>query len=142
MKVNNSNKTQGVSKSKKSNKSNKASGVSFDKMVESAGSVENVEAAEAASSVGSVGGVSGGSYGVPEDAEGRGQYMLNQLEDLEKDILSGKDSGAVYRLKQAIESEAVDVENISPELKKILDEIELRASVEIAKMEAASEEDK
>ena len=34
MKVNNSNKTQGVSKSKKSNKSNKASGVSFDKMVE------------------------------------------------------------------------------------------------------------
>ena len=109
-------------------------------MVESAGSVENVEAAEAASSVGSVGGVAGGGYGVPDDAEGRGEYMLTQLEDLEKDILSGKDSGAVYRLKQAIDSEAVDIDNISPELKKILDDIELRASVEIAKMEASQED--
>lgn len=142
MKVDNTGKSQGVSKSKKSNKSKKSSGVSFDKMVEKAGSVEDVEAAEAAQSVGGVGAVTGGmaGYEVPEDAEGRGQFMLEQLEDLEKDILSGRDSGAVYRLKQAIESEAVDIDQISPELRRILDEIEMRASVEIAKMEASQDD--
>ncbi|MEC8068031.1 MAG: flagellar assembly protein FliX [Pseudomonadota bacterium] len=141
MKVDNTGKTQGVSKSKKSNKSQKSSGVSFDQLVEKAGSVENVEAAEAAFALGSVGGVEGNRYDVPEDAKGRGQYMLDRLEDLEKDILSGNDSGAVYRLKQAIESQAVDIDQISPELRRILDEIEMRASVEIAKMEAANQDD-
>lgn len=143
MKVDNTGKTQGVSKSKKSNKSNKASGVSFDQMVEQASGVGGVEATEATSSVGGVDAVHGGgsSYEVPEDAKGRGQYMLDRLEELEKDILSGNDSGAVYRLKQAIESEAVDIADISPELREILDEIEMRASIEIAKMEAAQGEE-
>lgn len=142
MKVDNTGKSQGVSKSKKSNKSSKSSGISFDQMVENASGVDDVEAAEATTSIGGVDAVHGGaSGGVPDDAEGRGQYMLEQLEDLEKDILSGKDSGAVYRLKQAIESEVIDADQISPDLKRILEEIELRASVEIAKMETSAHDD-
>jgi hypothetical protein len=142
MKVDNSGKTQGVSKNKKSGKSSKSSGVSFDHLVEKASGADNVEATESTSSLGIIDSVqSGMADSVPDDAEGRGQYMLEQLEDLEKDILNGNDSGAVYRLKQAVESVAVDMDQVSPELQSILDEIELRASVEIAKMEASTDED-
>lgn len=141
MKVNNTKGTSGVSKSKKSSKSSKASGVSFDAMVDAAGKVDDVEATAATTAADAVSGITGGSHGVPEDAQGRGEYMLDQLEDLEKDILNGNDSGAIYRLKQAVESEAVDLDNIAPELREILEEIELRASVEIAKMEAAQEDE-
>ncbi|MFT7144068.1 MAG: hypothetical protein ACI9TY_001260 [Alphaproteobacteria bacterium] len=135
MKVTNTKGTQGVSKSKKSSKSSEASGVSFDALVEAAGSVEAAEAALAAEAVGSVESASEGpSRGIPSDAEGRGKYMLDQLEDLEKDILSGNDTGAVQRLQEAIDTEAQDMDRLDPELKEILDEIEARASIEIAKM--------
>ena len=141
MKVSNTKNTSGVSKSKKSSKSSKTSGVSFDALVEAASVVENVENVASAEAVGLTSSIaSEGISNVPSDAEGRGKYMLDQLEDLEKDILSGNDSGAVYRLKEAVDSKALDTDSISPELQSILEEIEMRASVEIAKMEAAQDD--
>lgn len=132
MKVTNTKGIQGVSKSNKSSKSGKSSGVSFDALVEAAGAVEAAEATEAVGSVID----EGSNSSVPTGAEERGNYMLEQLEDLEKDILSGDDTGAVKRLQEALDSDAVDVENLDPELKEILDEIEARASIEIAKMQS------
>ncbi len=139
MKVVNTKGTQGVSKSKKSSKSTKSSGVSFDALVDAAGGVEALEAAESVESVSSVE-RKGPVGGVPADAEGRGKYMLDQLEDLEKDILNGNDSGAVIRLKEAVETQAQDLDKIDPELKSILDEIEVRANIEIAKMEESEKD--
>lgn len=141
MKVTDSKNISSVSKKKKSSKSNKASGVSFDAMVDAVSGVENVEAAAPTSSVDAVGGIdadaSGSSSYIPTDAEGRGNFMLESLEQLERDILAGQGSDAVEKLKAALATQAIDLDQIPPRLKEILDEIEMRASVEVAKMEAA-----
>lgn len=141
MKVNNTKGTTSVSKNKKSGKSKGTSSVSFDAMVDALTGAERVDSTAATSATSSVSSVdsdasSHSSY-VPSDAKGRGGYMLDNLEQLEKDILSGSASDAVEKLKTALETEVVDMDKISPKLQKILDEIEMRASVEVAKMEAA-----
>ena len=142
MKISNTKNAAAIGKAKKSGKSNKTSGVSFDSLVEKAGAVDKTQAT---AGVDAVDGVSSGASGagryIPQDAEGRGEYMLTQLEELERDILNGKHSGAVHRLKEALQTQAVNREDMSDELLAILDEIEMRASVEVAKMEASKDED-
>ena len=130
-----------VGKSKKSSKSNKASGVSFDSLVEKAGGVQNVEATENVAGVDAVESATEGKstgFSVPEHAEERGNYMLDVLEELEKDILSGNESVAVEKLRKALDTKAIDVDSLSPKLKGILEEIEMRAAVEVAKIEESS----
>lgn len=130
-----------VNKTKKSNKSNKASSVSFDSLVEKAGGVQDVESAEGVQGVDTVESATEGSstgFVVPDHAEERGSYMLDVLEELEQDILSGNESVAVEKLRKALEKQAIDIDSLSPKLKSILDEIEMRAAVEVAKIEESS----
>ena len=142
VKVTDTKSITGLNKSKKSSGAKKASGVSFDSLVEKASNVETVSATAGVEGTDAVDGVSseGSSRGfvVPEHAEERGNYMLDVLEELEKDILSGNESVAVEKLRKALETKAIDVDSLSPRLKEILEEIELRAAVEVAKIEESS----
>jgi hypothetical protein len=61
--------------------------------------------------------------------------MLSTLEDLEKDILSGNPTQAITKLKEALATKAINRDDLSPKMKNLLDEIELRASIEVAKLE-------
>jgi hypothetical protein len=140
MKITGTKGPSATSKSKKSSSAGKASGVSFDAMVEKAGNVDAVESVESADAVSGVGQGGGrrSSY-IPQEAEARGEYMITQLEQLERDILTGRDaSAAMKRLQDALATEAIDRDGLSPELLTILDEIEMRVSIEVAKVEAAN----
>ena len=72
---------------------------------------------------------------VPEGATDRGAYMLDTLENLEKDILSGNPTDAIAKLKEALATQAINKDDLSPKMLELLDEIELRASIEVAKLE-------
>lgn len=142
VKITDTRSVSNVGKSKKSSKSNKASGVSFDSLVEKAGAVDAVESAESVGGVDAVESATEGKratgFEVPEHAEERGNYMLDVLEELEKDILSGNESVAVEKLRKALETKAIDVDQLPENLKTILEEIEMRAAVEVAKIEESS----
>ncbi len=137
------NKTVGsVSKKKKSSGAGKTSGVKFGQMVDAikgADAVSGAEGVEAVESTSSEGSGPVDPYNIPQDARGRGKYMLDRLEDLEKDILSGNPTDAIEKLRHALDTEAIDRAELSPKLIEILDEIDMRASVEVAKMETANE---
>ena len=137
MKITDSKNISSVNKKKKSSKSGNASGVSFDSMVEAATSVEANASVDAVKNVNPD--QSGSSSYIPNTAEELGNYMLDKLEELEQDILSGNSSSAVERLKEALETEAIDRDQLSPKLLEILNEIEVRVSIEVAKMESANE---
>lgn len=143
MKVNNSKGVQSTEKKKKSSSTSKAQGAAFDAMVDKIAGVDNVEAASGVAGVSSVDSVDADAAGsadyVPTDAQGRGNYMLESLEQLERDILAGHDTAALEKLKTALATQAIDADQIPERLREILDEIEMRASVEIAKMEAEKE---
>lgn len=72
---------------------------------------------------------------VPKDPEGRSSYILDALEELEQDILSGSPTSAVNKLKQALATQAESYNSLSQAQKEIADEIDLRASIEIAKID-------
>ena len=131
-----------VGKTKKSSKSGKASGVSFDALVEAAGGIENIEAAEGVSNVDTVESATDGGrrtgFEVPEHAEERGAYLLDVLGELEQDILSGHQSVAIEKLRRALETKAIDWDDIPEKLQNILHEIEMRAAVEVAKLDVSN----
>lgn len=142
MKVNDSKNISSSGKTKKKSGTGKASGASFESMVDAARGADKAEATAKASKVQGVDSIDANESrtpsGVPQDAKGRGNYMLEQLEELEKEILTGRATDAVERLKNALDTQAIDIDQISPRLKEILDEIDMRASVEVAKIEEAN----
>lgn len=73
---------------------------------------------------------------VPKDGQARGHYMLDLLNELQHDILAGEGTAATQKLKIALEQPALDYSDLPEKLKTILDEIDLRAQLEVAKMES------
>ena len=129
---------QKTEKSKKSQKSGGVGGTSFASMLESAGDVAETGAPE------QIGGVTGvmnhlGSpvpLEIPTEPEEHGAFLLEQLEELEKDILSGSPTEAVEKLKQALEQSPLNEADLTDKQREILDALHLRAAVELAKMES------
>lgn len=131
-----------LQKKKKSGEANTAEGSSFADLLSQAQTTEQTEAR---------GGFGGGNSGqhayhaplhdqpVPQDAAERGTYMLQTLAQLEHDILSGSPTQAVHRLKKALQTQALHREKLSLHMQQLLDEIDLRASVEIAKFEESDQ---
>lgn len=71
--------------------------------------------------------------GREEEARSQGERILDRLEELRMDLLDGRLTGAsVQRL--SAEVDAARAESDDPRLNDILDEIELRAHVELAKL--------
>lgn len=143
VKITDTQKSGQVGKSKKSSKSKNTSGVHFDQFIEAAQEASALDEVLDVAGSSFVEGISSEAerstgFTVPEKAKERGAYILDVLEDLEKDILSGNKSVAVEKLRQALETKAIDVQDIPSQLKDILDEIELRAALEVAKVEESS----
>lgn len=132
------NKGVNSSTKKKTNKSNAASGVSFDALVNAAST--EAEVAEVPPTA-PVAGVHGGAAAptfyeeVPAEPKARGAHILELLEELHQDVLSGNPTIAVQKLKEALATGALKKEDLPQSLQHVLDEIDMRASVEIAKME-------
>ena len=135
IKVDRNSRISQTSKKGKANKTKSVGGPSFASMVEQAKGVEGVENTTAVSGVGTPT-YNGALFDdVPSEARGRGAYMLDQLEELEQDILTGNPTIAIEKLRAALGTEATGVDALPPHIQGLLDEIELRASVEVAKVE-------
>jgi hypothetical protein len=127
--------TQSTQKSKKTKKTGNTSGVSFADLVNEATQTAETSATTAVNAVAPRSeDVLSGGY-VPTEPKARGHYILDRLEELEQDILSGEPTAALNSLKEALATEAMGMEELPPRLQKLLDEVELRASVELAKLE-------
>ncbi len=138
IKVNDSKSVTSTSKKKKTSNAPKTGEGSFSSLVDKAAGAGETSAAS------SVDGVSGvaprvfdGAVGddVPRDARGRGNYLLEKLDDLQKDILTGDPTVALEKIRHALEVEAIDRDELPPKLRDLVDEIDMRASIEIAKVE-------
>jgi hypothetical protein len=69
-------------------------------------------------------------------AVGRASRMLDALDDIKAGLLVGElSSGDLDRLRRAVRDERDHTDD--PNLEAVLDEIELRAAVEVAKLESA-----
>lgn len=113
--------------------------------VPAAGASSGASAASAASSVSSLAGVSAlmTLQGVEDATEKRrrairrGGGLLDRLDEVKMALLSGQDgAAALSRLAQNLREERPETDS-DPGLKAVLDQIELRAAVEIAKSEAS-----
>lgn len=97
--------------------------------VASTGSVMGVEALVALQDV-------GGPLERKRRAVGRASRMLDALDDIKAGLLGGELSmGDLDRLRRAVRDERSHTDD--PNLEAVLDEIELRAAVEVAKLESA-----
>jgi hypothetical protein len=135
MKISDTKAVNAANKKKKSGKAGATEKAKFASLVDAAMEKKEEDAAKP-SEYGQKKNISDESQAfVPEQAEERGVYMLDTLEDLEKDILSGNPTDAIAKLKEALATRAINLEQLSPKMRQLLDEIDLRASIEVAKLE-------
>ncbi|MDD9911853.1 MAG: hypothetical protein OXR68_08050 [Alphaproteobacteria bacterium] len=137
IKVNGPKGLQDTKKSKKTQKSTNVDGPSFSSLLESAS--ETTETAAPQSTAPVTGIVNNADQfnqqDIPQEPEAHGTYLLEQLEELEKDILLGSPTAAVEKLKKALELSPLDTAKLTDKQREILDALHLRAAVELAKME-------
>ncbi len=141
MKIEKTSKSGSVGKSKKTSKTSSADG-SFGKLLKTGG-VEGAQAASSASMVSSVDmllAVQASEDPTQKAAKtrmkNRANIILDQLERIKVNILTGElKTEQMLRLADMISSHREKITD--PALTSILDEIDLRAQVEIAKMKKA-----
>lgn len=136
IKVNGPGRTGSVEKKKKTQSTGSTGGVSFSDLLESLQSATATTPTAPAHGVGGVGGYTGGfDEEAPKDAQGRSNWLVERLEDLQRDILAGEPTLAVEKLRRALAEQALDINALPPQARALIEEIELRASVEMAKLE-------
>ncbi|MDX9690080.1 MAG: flagellar assembly protein FliX [Proteobacteria bacterium] len=119
---------------RKASKTSRASGSSFSKHLDEA---EEVSGASGAVGVGSITGVldiQEVDDALERAARGkvRAEELLSKLDDLRLDILSGTISkNKLQKLSELVNSKKLEISD--PKLSEILDQIDLRAQVELAK---------
>jgi hypothetical protein len=138
IKINDSKSVTATGKKKKTSGAPKTGEGSFASLIDQA---SNVEQTAATAGVAGVGGVAPRVFDdtvgddVPRDARGRSSYLLDKLNDLQKDILAGNPTTALEKIRQALATEAIDRHDLPPHVRALVDEIDMRAEVEIAKAE-------
>lgn len=136
MKVEGSGKLRGSSSVRRTGKSEGASGASFSKQL--VGETSGAQGVHAAGPLASISGVL--ALQEVDDAaerESRGKMraeeMLDKLEEIQHGLLSGSLSAQkLMDLSKVVQSRRVHVDD--PRLAEILDQIDLRAQVELAKL--------
>lgn len=74
---------------------------------------------------------------LPRDAKGQAREMLKTLQSIAQDALSGAPVEATQRLQQLSEqSDAVPMQDLNDDQKRVLDELRTRAAVETAKLKS------
>lgn len=135
IKINGPAGTNRTDKSKKSKKSSGADKAKFGSLLDSLMEVEGAEQVDAVKPAGQEGAKR--SY-VPQDAAERSVWMLDKLEQLYADILAGKPTAAAEELRQALETAVDNKEELPDHLLRLVNEIDVRSAVEIAKLEAGA----
>ena len=133
-KINNNTNVDKTSKKKKSGEASAADKAKFSSMVDALTQVdapENANTADQRSSGGAP------SY-VPQEAAERSAWMLQKLERLYADILAGEPTAAAEDLRAALASDVIDRDQLPAHLRRLVDEIDVRSAVEIAKLEAGA----
>ena len=133
-------------KLKKAKKSASAGGAQFSQLLSQAGDAEESQAATPVAETAAATPVSTllSLQEIPEDqyqdrkAAAQGKITLNKLEELRHQLLTGRVSPSTLRgLEQVIAAQR-KLTAFNPNLKSLLDEIELRAAVELAKLQKFS----
>ncbi|MFZ2619458.1 MAG: flagellar assembly protein FliX [Alphaproteobacteria bacterium] len=128
--------TKEADKAKKARRPTDPNAPSFSSMLDAA-EAEGLSAANSPASLGGVAhvGMFVPEQDIPQDSQGHSRYLLEQLESLERDVLTGSPSVAAANLKRALAALPTDTVQLSDKQQKIVDELQLRASVEVAKLE-------
>lgn len=133
-KINNNTGVNKADKKKKTGQASQADRARFSSMVDALTQVEAPETVEAVE-----GRTGGGKKGyVPQEAAERGAWMLQKLEQLYADILAGEPTAAAEDLRQALATTPIDRASLPDHLRRLVDEIDVRSAVEIAKLEASN----
>jgi|TARA_Y100001960_G_C14598153_1_gene789279 hypothetical protein len=136
IKVNNSSSVKKAGKTGKTQASS-AEGLGFASALEQAQSTSQVETKAAVSNVDAVGAfVFDTAEQVPTQSKQRGYYILDLLEELEKDILTGKETQVTEKLQKALDNPAVDKDALPAVVRELMDEIDSRAAIELEKLKA------
>lgn len=139
MKIDKTGGTSGPSKSKKKDKSSGAGDASFKDMIAGgATSASSTAQSQAIGSVDALLAVQAADNPTEREARKRMQQrahtILDQLEDIRMKLLTGQLTvGAVIDIASVVSAHRQRIQD--PELTALLDEIDLRAQVEIAKMQ-------
>ena len=134
----------GVGKTNKTAGTKNTSGTSFQSMIDAAAGAMDVENSGGIASVGAVSSLDAliAAQTVPDSteqskrkrAEMRGTVLLDMLDDIRMGLLSGSLSAeSLTALSRAIKAQRERLDD--PKLMAILDDIDLRAQVELAKYE-------
>jgi hypothetical protein len=136
IKVNNTGSVKKTSSAAGSSKANKAQSASFNSALEQALEADGVSNVQATTSVEGVSNFLFETAGnnVPTESKKRGYYMLDLLEELEQDILSGSETKVASKLEEALAVEAVDKDNLPKVVLDLMEEIDLRAKIELEKL--------
>tara|TARA_Y100001960_G_scaffold323347_1_gene401630 strand:+ start:1745 stop:2164 length:420 start_codon:yes stop_codon:yes gene_type:complete len=136
-KINNSSSVKKADKSKKTSQASSAEGLGFASALEQAKGVNETAATQATAAVESVNNfVFDTAEQVPTEAKQRGYYILDLLEELEQDILAGKETAVTEKLEKALSVESVNKDSLPPVVKELMDEIDARAQIELEKLKA------
>lgn len=135
IKINGPAGTNRTDKSKKSKKSSGADKARFGSLLDSLMEVESTRQVDEVKPAGQE--AAKHSY-VPQDAAERSAWMLDKLEQLYADILAGKPTAAAEELRQALETAVENKDQLPDHLLQLVNEIDVRSAVEIAKLEAGT----
>ena len=135
MKINGPSGPKQTDKSKKSQKSSSTDKARFGSLLDALMEVESTESVDEVKPSGQE--KAKRSY-VPQDAAERSVWMLERLEKLYADILAGTPTAAAEELRQALETAVDNKDELPDHLLKLVNEIDVRSAVEIAKLEAGA----
>lgn len=136
IKVTGPGRTGNVDKKKKTQSSSASGDVRFAELLESLQGAAAATPTMPVQGRGGVGSYTGGfDEEAPKDPQGRSNWLVERLEDLQRDILAGEPTLAVEKLRRALADKAMDINALPPQVRTLIEEIELRASVEMAKIE-------
>jgi hypothetical protein len=128
-------KLSGISQAKRAKKSGATGGAAFSEMISETGETRQAGAATPVSGVESVFAVQavGDREGNARKAQERAELMLSRLEDIRDGLLMGMvPTDRLQDLAAAARQQREQLDD--PRLSEILDDIELRARVELAKL--------
>lgn len=135
-KINGSTGPSRTDKSKKSKKSSAADKAQFGSLLDALMEVESTQEVDEVKPTGQEGRKR--SY-VPQNAAERSVWMLDKLEQLYADILAGKPTAAAEELRQALETAVENKDQLPEHLLQLVNEIDVRSAVEIAKLEVGGQ---
>lgn len=124
---------KGVDKTKAKKPAGSVGGPSFADLLDEAQGVDAAEQAPVMGGPALAGGYVPIEEELPRDAKGQARELMKTLKDLAGSALGGESPAAAVQRLDALAA-GVDESLLTPEQKRVLDEVKTRAAVEVAKL--------